>query len=92
VQIIGVSFDPPEANRGFAEKNRFSFPLLTDRARTLALAFGAAERVDARYAKRVSVLIDERGRVEKLYPSVDPRTHAEEVLRDLGRGRSAPAP
>lgn len=57
--------------------------MLSDESRKLALAFGAADSADARTAKRVSVLLDEQGRVAKLYPKVDAGTHADEVLRDL---------
>jgi peroxiredoxin Q/BCP len=83
VQIVGVSFDPPEANAAFARKHRFPFPLLSDTERRLALAFGAATDPRAKYARRVSAIIDERGRLIRLYPAVNPRTHAEEVLREL---------
>lgn len=72
-----------EANAAFAAKNRFPFPLLSDSERVLALAFGAAEEPAAKHARRVSVLLDEQGKILKLYPKVDPRTHADEVLRDL---------
>jgi peroxiredoxin Q/BCP len=72
-----------EANAAFAKKNNFPFPLLSDTERVLARAFGAADNPQARYAKRVSAIIDEQGKILKLYPKVDPRTHAEELLRDL---------
>jgi peroxiredoxin Q/BCP len=79
-----VSFDAPAANAAFARKHRFPFPLLSDLDRAWALRFGAAGAPGARYARRVSALIDERGQVIRLYPKVDPRTHAAQVLADLG--------
>lgn len=83
MQIVGVSFDPVEANAAFARKHGFRFPLLSDLDRRLALAFGAADGTAARYARRVSALLDEEGRVLRLYPRVNPLTHPDEVLRDL---------
>jgi peroxiredoxin Q/BCP len=84
VQIVGASFDTPEKNAAFAKKHAFNFPLLSDADRSLALAFGAADTADQRTAKRVSALIDEEGKVAKLYPKVNAATHPEEVLKELG--------
>ena len=78
--ILGASFDTPADNAAFARKFSFPFPLLSDPDRSLALAYGAA---DDRFAKRVSCLIDEEGRVLRYYPQVSAREHVGEVLRDL---------
>ena len=51
--------------------------------RSIGRGYGAADDATAQYAKRVSCLIDEEGRVEKYYPQVAPREHVAEVLRDL---------
>ena len=32
---------------------------------------------------RVAYLIDENGKIEKVYEKVSPKTHADEVLKDL---------
>ena len=61
--ILGASFDPPERNAAFAKKFSFPFPLLSDTDRSLAVEYGAADDASARSAKRVSCLIDEKGRV-----------------------------
>ena len=34
IEILGISFDPPEENRRFAEQNGFPFRLLSDRDRS----------------------------------------------------------
>jgi peroxiredoxin len=51
--------------------------------RSIGMAYGAADDAKAQYAKRVSCLIDENGRVLRYYPQVAPRDHVAEVLRDL---------
>jgi peroxiredoxin len=51
--------------------------------RKIGRAYGAADDPNAPYAKRVSCLIDEQGRVLKYYPQVAPRDHVAEVLRDI---------
>lgn len=48
------------------------------------MAYGACADPQAGHAKRISVLVDEDGNVEKLYSSVKPAEHPDEVLRDLG--------
>ena len=80
---MGASFDTPEDNAAFARKFSFPFPLICDMDRSIGRAYGAAEDLAAQYAKRVSCLIDEQGRVLKYYPQVAPREHVAEVLRDL---------
>ncbi|HKV54867.1 MAG TPA: peroxiredoxin [Candidatus Binataceae bacterium] len=83
VALLGVSFNTIEENGAFVEKHGLGFPLLCDTTRALALAYGACQSPKDRYPERMSVLIDEQGRVARVYPSVDPRNHAAQVLVDL---------
>ena len=79
--MVGVSYDSPEKNRKFAEKNGLPFRLLSDRDHELAKSVGAS-RALMPFAKRVSYLVDGDGIVLKAYPEVDPKTHAAEVIED----------
>jgi len=83
VQVLGVSFDSIETNAEFAGKHGFSFPLLSDLDRKVALSYGACGDAKARHAERISFVIDENGRIERVYPQVDPRNHAAQVLADI---------
>jgi peroxiredoxin Q/BCP len=83
VEIIGVSFDTPAANAAFVKAQGFPFRLLSDTDRRLAVEVGAAESPAQPVAARVSYLVGPEGRVQKVYPKVDPRAHAREVLGDL---------
>ena len=38
----------------------------------------------------ITYVIDEKGNVLKVYPNVDPSTHAIEILNDLGVANAAP--
>lgn len=80
-----MSFDTVAENAAFARKLSFSFPfpLLCDTSRTLGLAYGACDDAKASYARRISYLIDEHGKILKAYDAVSPRTHPAEVLADL---------
>jgi thioredoxin-dependent peroxiredoxin len=82
VALLGASFDQVEDSAAFARKLGLDFPLLCDTARVLR-AYGACKDVQARYPERISVLIDEDGRVLRVYDQVDPRDHAARVLADL---------
>jgi peroxiredoxin Q/BCP len=79
--VLGVSFDSPEKNRSFAEKNALPFRLLSDSDHELAKSVGAA-RALIPFAKRISYLVGPEGTVLLAYPDVDPKTHAQQVLDD----------
>ena len=76
-----MSYDSPETNRKFAEKNNLPFRLLSDRDHVLAKAVGASRGLIP-LARRISYLVGPDGRVLKAYPDVDPETHASEIIND----------
>src|ERR1700683_636951 len=83
IAVLGASFDSIEQNAAFAQKYSFNFPLLCDTQRTFGFACGACTSLKDRHAKRVSILIDEAGKVVRFYDSVNPRDHAAQVLADV---------
>ena len=83
LQVLGISFDSVDENRAFAEKFDFPFRLLCDVDRSVGMAYGAADAPEAGYAKRISYVIGEDGRILHAYPEVDPNTHLDQVLGDL---------
>ena len=83
VEVLGVSFDPPAANKAFVDAERFPFRLLSDTDRTLAVAVGAADTATQPVARRISYLVGPDGTVRAAYGTVVPATHARDVLGDL---------
>jgi thioredoxin-dependent peroxiredoxin len=83
IQVLGISFNDVEQNADFAEKYEFTFPLLCDTDRTVGLAYGACADLKSRNASRISFLIDEDGKIERVYDSVNPRDHPAQVLADV---------
>jgi peroxiredoxin Q/BCP len=83
IVILGVSFDPVERNAAFAAKYDFKFPLLCDVDRKIGLAYGACSDAKAPHAERVSFLLDEHGKVARVYDHVDPRDHPARVLAEI---------
>ena len=84
-EILGISFDAPEANKAFREKYDFPFRLLSDYAEQVGVQYGTrdpgTEKVS--FAKRLSFLIDPEGIIRKSYEVADIPAHPAEVLADL---------
>jgi|HubBroStandDraft_5_1064220.scaffolds.fasta_scaffold104433_3 peroxiredoxin Q/BCP len=83
IQVLGISFNDVERNAEFAEKFKFPFPLLCDTERSVGIAYGACADNKARYASRISFLIDEDGNLARVYEQVNPRDHPAQVLADV---------
>jgi peroxiredoxin Q/BCP len=83
IQVLGISFNDVEENAAFAEQYKFPFPLLCDTDRSVGIAYGACADNKARYASRISVLIDEDGKIARVYDQVNPRDHPAQVLADV---------
>lgn len=82
VQVLGVSFDDPAANKKFVEAESLPFRLLSDTDKKLAIAVGAAGSSLSFVASRISYLVGPDGKVLKAYDNVDPSVHAANVVAD----------
>ena len=80
MSIIGVSTDSVKSHIGFAKKHSLPFPILADSKKEMVNAYSVNGIV---FAKRTSFLINPDGMIEKIYEKVDPKTHAQEILRDI---------
>jgi thioredoxin-dependent peroxiredoxin len=74
-RIVGVSRDSVESHQRFKKKYSIPFTLLADTESKLYKALG----VNA----RSTFLIDDAGRIVKVWPKVNVNEHAEEVLASL---------
>ncbi len=81
VAVIGVSTDDAASHAAFAEEHELPFALVSDPELVWAKAFGVTSSF--KILHRTSFLLDEAGRVDKIYLDVDPGVHAEEVLADV---------
>ena len=81
-----MSFDAPEENLGFAQKNGFPFPLLSDVDRSVGARYETVrspEEASPDNAKRRTYLIDPEGRIAKAYRVTDIPAHPPQLLKDL---------
>jgi len=89
--VLGCSVDSADAHKAFIQKYNLPFPLLLDPDRKIATEYGAANGIPILgLDRRITYVIDEKGNVLKVYPNVDPSTHATQILNDLGVANAAP--
>jgi thioredoxin-dependent peroxiredoxin len=86
--IFGVSPDTVRSHKKFEEKYGLPFPLLADEGHAVADKYGVwGEK--SMYGKkyfgvdRTTFVIDEQGRIAKIFPKVKPSEHVDQVLAVL---------
>jgi peroxiredoxin Q/BCP len=79
--IVGVSTDPLDSHRAFAEKHGLPFLLASDEAGEVAKAFGVPLKNGR--VTRVSFVIGADGRIKRTFPQVTPKGHAAELLQAI---------
>ncbi len=86
--VLGVSKDTMKSHKKFADKYNLNFPILSDESTEMIQKYGAwrlKKFMGREYMgiERMSVLIDDEGRVSKIYESVKPALHTQEVIGDV---------
>jgi peroxiredoxin Q/BCP len=83
--LLGISADSVAAQAKFAKKHSLAFPLLSDESKSALQALGVWKKKHL-YGRtfmgieRTTYLIDQEGRVARVWPRVRVEGHAEEVL------------
>jgi peroxiredoxin Q/BCP len=91
VPVFGVSPDPVEAVKKFADKFTLNFPLLADADHAVAERYGVWQE-RSMYGKkymgvaRTTFIIDADGKVAHVIEKVKPEGHDQEVLKLLNAG------
>jgi len=86
--ILGVSADAVKSHKNFSDKFSLPFPLLSDEAKGMIEEYGVWKE-KSMYGKkyfgieRTTVIIDETGKVKKIFSKVKVNGHTEEVLEAL---------
>ncbi|MBK9181295.1 MAG: thioredoxin-dependent thiol peroxidase [Acidimicrobiales bacterium] len=87
--VVGISPDPPAAQKRFDEKYGLGFTLLSDPDHAVAEAYGAWGEKKL-YGKayqgviRSAFLVDEEGAVEQAWPKISPKDTPTKLLKALG--------
>ncbi|GIV25494.1 MAG: peroxiredoxin [Bacteroidia bacterium] len=83
--VLGVSADDVASHKRFAEKYGLPFPLLADPEKKIIQAYGAWGK-KRMYGKeyegtqRLTYILDENGRVERVITQVKTEAHAQQIL------------
>lgn len=85
IKVLGVSLDSEAKHKKFAAKYKLPFTLLADTDHAISDAYGVYGQkkfMGRSYmgVNRMTFLIDEKGRIKKVFEKVKPEDHASEVL------------
>jgi peroxiredoxin Q/BCP len=85
INVLGVSLDDASSHQAFASKYSLPFTLLSDTDHAVSDAYGVyGEQTwgDKKYmgVARKTFLIDEQGKIKKVFDKVNVEQHADEVL------------
>jgi peroxiredoxin Q/BCP len=85
IKVLGASLDTEDSHQAFASKYSLPFTLLSDTDHSVADAYGVyGEQTwgDKKFmgVARKTFLIDEQGKIKKVFDKVNVEAHADEVL------------
>jgi len=88
--IVGISPDKPAAQAKFAEKYGLPYTFVADPEHAIAEAYGVWKEKSMYGRKymgieRTTFVIDEKGKIAKIFAKVKPAGHAAEVLEALAQ-------
>jgi peroxiredoxin Q/BCP len=87
-EVIGVSPDGEQSHANFKTKYNLQFNLIADTAKTILKEYGAWG-IKSMYGKeyegvlRTTYIINEEGRIEKVFEKVDTKNHTSQILGEL---------
>lgn len=86
-EILGVSPDSERKHQNFIDKYELPFPLIADTDKEILQKYGVwgEKQMYGRTYEgvfRTTFLIDEEGKIEKVFKKVKTKAHAEQILED----------
>lgn len=86
--VLGISGDSIESHKKFSDGFKLPFPLLSDEKKKVLDRYGAWKEKSMfgktfMGVKRMSYLIDPKGKIVKIYKTVKPAEHAKQVLKEM---------
>jgi len=80
--VVGVSADKPEIQQKFIDKFDLTFPMISDKDKSIIDAYGAREVLGVT-AKRRTFLIDPEGVIARAWHKVKLEGHADDVVATI---------
>ena len=90
IEVIGISPDDVNSHKKFCEKMGIKFPLLADTEKEISQSFGVwgeKKFMGREYmgVNRSTFLVNEKGKIFKIFPKVKPAGHSKEVLEEFSK-------
>lgn len=90
IEIIGISPDDVDSHKKFCDKMGIKYPLLADVEKEVSKAFGVwgkKQFMGKEYmgVMRSTFLVDEKGKIFKIFEKVKPAGHSKEVLEEFSK-------
>ena len=86
--VIGVSVDPAQSHKQFSDKHQLNFTLLSDVNKDAVKKYGVwgeksflGYKYDGTF--RITYIIDETGKIAKVFDRVNPVGHAKQILESI---------
>ncbi|MAM64375.1 MAG: peroxiredoxin [Candidatus Marinimicrobia bacterium] len=80
IEVFGISYDNSETHQQFIQKYKLPFNLLSDSDKSVSQLYGTK---GAFFPVRKTFLIDESGKILKIYDQVSVLDHGNDILRDF---------
>jgi len=80
IVVFGLSYDSSRALKKFKKKWKLPFNLLSDSKKEVAVKYGANSPL---WTKRITFVVNENGKIEKIYRKMNVNTHAEKILSEI---------
>lgn len=89
IAVLGVSIDSEKSHQNFIAKQDLNFPLLADVEKKMVSDYGVWGEKSMYGRKfmgtfRKTFLVNEEGKIDKIYDKVKVATHAEDIINDWG--------
>lgn len=86
-EVIGISPDEEKKQKKFEKKYKLPFPLLTDTSLIILKKYGVWDQKklfgnEYMGVLRTTFIIDEKGKILKIFTRPKNKTHAEEILKE----------
>ncbi len=86
-KIYGVSLDPVDSKKDFADKHQLSFDILADPDKKVTLAYGVLTQINNMpIAERTTFIIGKDGTIKHIFDNVQVASHGAEVVALLESG------
>jgi len=92
IEVIGVSPDDVDSHKKFCDKMGIKFPLLADTDKEISQKFGVWGKKNFMGREYMGVLrstflVDEKGKIFRIFPKVKPAGHSKEVLEEFSKNK-----